>query len=563
MRLSIKVKIIGLFSLVIILGTAAMGTFATLVMKAEVGRASSHKLQSDLELGKAVLDSRIPGAWSIRNGQLYKGETLINGNTDLVDQIGAVTGNTVTIFQEDTRVATTRKTPDGRRALGTKVSEVVAQTTLKEQRVYIGPADVTGTVELAAYEPIQDAQGRVIGIWGMSMSTALYDQMQRDFQVKVLLFGAVGLAIAIALSWLVANRMARPLITVTDVARRVAQGDLNVEKVSHHSADELGVLAESVNSMVDSLRTLIKKVRETSEQVAAASEQLFGSSEQMLQVTNHVTEVVQEVSEGAKTQVRQSEESAASVEEMAAGTQRIAESATVVSQSSVETAARAEEGNDRLQKAVRQMDSIGSSVRESTQAIEVLDQCSKQIGQIVEVISGIAAQTNLLALNAAIEAARAGEHGRGFVVVADEVRKLAEKCQESASQIAELVGAIQKDTQRSVKAMGAVAREVQVGIEAVQEAGEAFQHILSAVRHVADQIQEISAATQQLSAGAQEISTTVNHMAAIAKGSMGAAGRAQELSEEQLAAMEEVSSAAHSLSRMAQELQELVHRFKV
>ncbi|ATY84045.1 methyl-accepting chemotaxis protein [Kyrpidia spormannii] len=562
MAIGIKGKVLGLFSLVIILGTAAMGTFASWMMSAEVEQSSTQKLTSDLKMVRVLIDARLPGEWSIRDGQLYKGERPVAGASTVVDQVAGATGDVVTLFQGDTRVVTSAKSAGGAPATGTKAAPEVVQAVLQGNQSFTGYADVLGQRQATAYEPLKDARGQTIGMLGVSLPMDLYRQLERDFQLKVLLFGIAGLAVAIAVSWWVADRMAKPLVQATAVARRVAEGDLEVEEISHRSKDELGVLVASLNGMVSSLRALIKKVSHTAEQVAAASQQLFASSEQMVDLTHHIAEKIQQVAGGSQTQLRQSEESATAVSEMAAGTQRIAESATLVSESSLETASRSEAGNERVQGAVRQMDAIGRSVQESAKAIALLNERSKQIGQIVEVISGIAAQTNLLALNAAIEAARAGEHGRGFVVVADEVRKLAEQSKGSADEIARLIESIQADTGHSVEAMDTVTREVRSGIEAVQEAGREFEHILTAVRRVADQIQEISAATEELSAGAQEISATVSHMAKIAEGAMETTSRAAEASEEQLAAMEQVSSAAQSLSRTAQELQEMIHRFK-
>ena len=113
--------------------------------------------------------------------------------------------------------------------------------------------------------------------------------------------------------------------------------------------------------------------------------------------------------------------------------------------------------------------------------IRHLEDQSKEIGKIIEVITGISDQTNLLALNAAIEAARAGEHGKGFAVVADEVRKLAEQSKESADQITTLVQEIQEHTDHAVTVMGKGTNEVELGITVVQDTGEGFKRILQSL----------------------------------------------------------------------------------
>ena len=115
------------------------------------------------------------------------------------------------------------------------------------------------------------------------------------------------------------------------------------------------------------------------------------------------------------------------------------------------------------------MQSIAESVSQSDEVIQLLNNKSKQIGDILEVIQNIADQTNLLALNAAIEAARAGEHGRGFAIVADEVRKLAEKSSVSSSEISKLISEIQDDMSKTVKSMGHVNEEVQSGLVIANE----------------------------------------------------------------------------------------------
>jgi methyl-accepting chemotaxis protein len=113
---------------------------------------------------------------------------------------------------------------------------------------------------------------------------------------------------------------------------------------------------------------------------------------------------------------------------------------------------------------------IHDTVQDLSKVIRGLGERSKEIGEIVAVITKISSQTNLLALNAAIEAARAGEHGRGFAVVADEVRKLAEQSAQSAQQISELITHIQKETLNAVQSMDQATKEVQSGLDVVDSA---------------------------------------------------------------------------------------------
>ena len=368
----------------------------------------------------------------------------------------------------------------------------------------------------------------------------------------------------LGLSGLFITRMiTKPLNTMVLVCEELAAGDFRDKLRSFVRKDEIGQLADALANMRSNLRTVLKQVNESAEQVAASSEELTASAEQSAQAANQVAASISEVATGAEKQVHVINETSAVVDQMTAGMQQVATNTNLVAGKSGQAAETAKEGGKSVEKAVNQMTNIEQTVNNSAQVVAKLGERSKEIGQIVDTISGIAGQTNLLALNAAIEAARAGEQGRGFAVVAEEVRKLAEQSQDAAKKIATLISEIQGDTDKAVVAMSEGTREVKIGTEVVTIAGHAFGEIAVLVTEVSNQVKEISAAIQQMASGSQQIVSSVKEIDRLSKNASGEAQTVSAATEEQSASMEEIASSSQSLAKMAQDLQETVSKFRV
>lgn len=415
----------------------------------------------------------------------------------------------------------------------------------------------------SGFHPITDESGNVIALYAVDFDVSKVNQKAWDETKSLLIMVFFFLIISGIIVYIVVTRMTKPIVNLSNASQQIADGDLTIEEINITTKDELGLLGFNFNQMVRSLRGLIQQVSENAEQVAASSEELTASAEQTSHATTQIATAIQEVASGAETQGQGAEESSRAMKEMNISIQRVAEMASSVSEAATESTREANRGNEAIQKVIRQMNAINVSVDHSASVIKQLGERSKEIGKIIEVITGIANQTNLLALNAAIEAARAGEHGRGFTVVADEVRKLAEQSKESADQIAGLIQQIQGDTARAVTVMEKGTNEVAAGMTVVQETGEGFQRILKSIEEVSTQIQEVSAVSEEMSASVEQVSASIEEMARIAQDSASNTQNVASSSEEQLASMEEISSSASSLSKMAEELQMLIRKFKV
>lgn len=432
------------------------------------------------------------------------------------------------------------------------------QAVLSGQTGSASGASTMGAPALINYAPIADLHWGVITYFPTSELTAA---------VVARLLVMLGIVVAVLLlagaaAVYEAKSIARPLRTLAAGAEAMAGGDLATPLAAAGVA-EVNVLAAALEAMRKHLRDIIDNIMKNSEQVAAASEQLNASAEQSAQAANQIAGAITDVAKGTDEQMQAVQHTSDVVTQMSAHVQQIAAHTQQLTDEAVQAADKANAGRGAVDGAVQQMTRIETTVNNSAQVVAKLGERSKEIGQIVDTISGIAGQTNLLALNAAIEAARAGEHGRGFAVVAEEVRQLAEQSQEAAKKIAALIGEIQTDTERAVSVMGDGTREVRQGTEAVHGAGQTFQEIAALVTEVSERVKEISAAIAQMAAGSQEIVTDMQKLDSLNKQTGSHAQTVSAATEEQSASMEEIASSSQSLAQLAQDLQTAVRKFQI
>lgn len=384
-----------------------------------------------------------------------------------------------------------------------------------------------------------------------------------DLARTMLIICVICLLIAVVTVIFMAKQFVKPILLIRDECLLLSQGDLREREAKVSSEDEIGQLAKGFREMRTNLRALVTTVHCQSEQLAASSEELTASADQSAQAATQIAVSITDVASGSHEQLSVANETSAVVEEMSASIEQVSATTNEVAEQSNQAANKAKEGNQAVNKAMIQMKQIEQTVQISTQVVTELGERSKEIGQIVATISGIAGQTNLLALNAAIEAARAGEQGRGFAVVAEEIRKLAEQSQDATKQISLLISGVQGDTDKAVKAMDDGTREVKLGAEVVDDAGLAFQEIVVLVTQVSEQVSGISSAINQMAIGSQQIVGSVRRIDNLSKKASAEAQTVSAATEEQSASMEEISSSSQSLAKLAMDLREAVDRFQV
>jgi methyl-accepting chemotaxis protein len=539
-------------------------------------------LQGELSVG---VESGTEVGFSLRSGCPVKmGDTLLGvitpgidlSNMHFVDEIKRRFHVEATIFQGDTRLATTIMR-DGQRVVGTAMTNPeVVETVLRRGEVFFNRNTILGRHYDTAYWPIINAAGETAGMYFIGQERVFVENAQKNILTSILIVTVIVGALMILVGIFFARTLANPISQATRFASQVAQGRLD-ETLDITNKDEIGTLAQALQTMVANLKNTIHKADEKAKEaeekahectlatqeaedakqqaeqakrdgMLQAAGRIEGVVEQVSAATEQLAAQVEEASRGSEEQRARTGETATAMEEMNATVLEVARNASQAAEASDQAKSKAQEGAKVVSDSVGAINRVQRQAGEMNQNLGQLGQQAEQIGRIMTVIEDIADQTNLLALNAAIEAARAGDAGRGFAVVADEVRKLAEKTMSATKEVGQAITAIQQGTRTTIQGMDAAAQSIEQATGLANQSGQALQEILALAEQAADQVRSIATAAEQQSSTSEEINRGVEDINRIAV----------ETSE----VMSQSARAISALSRQAQDLRALVQKLK-
>jgi len=379
-----------------------------------------------------------------------------------------------------------------------------------------------------------------------------------DISISVIVF-ALGLIVAIK----AANLISRPIVTVMERMKSIADGDLTHEALETKSTDEVGQLVAATNEMSDNTRELLSSIQSVSETVSSQSEELTQSAGEVKAGTEQIAITMEELATGSETQANSASDLSMS---MGSFTDKVNEANTNgerIQQNSNKILEMTGTGSQLMQSSTEQMTTINDIVRDALEKMRVLDNQSQEISKLVSVIRDVAEQTNLLALNAAIEAARAGEHGKGFSVVADEVKKLAEQVALSVNDITGIVETIQTESSVVATSLENGYTEVEQGTEQIQTTGQTFNDIRSFVTEMVQNITTVSENLSDIVANSQNMNSSIEEIASVSEESAAGVEETAASAQQSSSSMEEVAGSSEHLATLAEELNELVGRFKL
>lgn len=421
-------------------------------------------------------------------------------------------------------------------------------------------SDDFGTWTTIAY-PIKDSNGKIFSYFAVDADASAVPAGLNSLLKNGIIILVAFLLLFLIIQYLVVKNTLSPIRHLIKGIDDVSRGNLNVNIPT--GKDDLGLVNEKFNTMVRKINDTIVKVQITSQEVNQSAKELYEVSERNSENADSINNNVTQITSNIRSQEQATRDSARAMSEMATVIQTIASSSASVADEAYEMERRSQQGNSVVRQVSEQMNLITESVKNTASAIEVLESRSQEIGDILNIISGISSQTNLLALNASIEAARVGEEGRGFAVVAGEVRKLAEQSEQATSQVGVLIQEIQAGIKQAVRAMEQGTSEVDTGLSVADQTGQLFEDILEAAKKVSNQIQEVSSATEEISASTEEMTATADDLSSSVSKTANSSEQISSSVDEQKASLITLVDSSTRLNSMSEELQELISHFNV
>jgi methyl-accepting chemotaxis protein len=422
---------------------------------------------------------------------------------------------------------------DERRLAELRVDRAIFERLLAPERLTDLKIETIGNVLLVYGSAISESGARGSVVLGLSTNRVQNEILA--VQSATFLLGVVILAGAFLIAIILARFIATRLTVMSDVAEKVAHGDLSHPPLVVGAEDDIGRMAGAFNRMLISQRNLVKQINDTAVQLNG--------------VAGEFSENARQQEQGAREQSSSLEEVSSSMSALSDTAHVIATNADSMSQVSEEMSTTVRLGQDALRIARSAIGEIAEQNDLIADRINKLYEKSQAIINVIDIIDDISDRLDLLALNAALEGSRVGDIGKGFSLVAQEMRRLAENVTGSTKEIKETIEEIHRFIQASLEASQQGTATSRQGVEEMAKMAESMGSIFGLIEQTTESARKITVSTQQQLSSTQQMVAAMGEVAAV--------------SNQGLVSAQEVTRAAGDMSDLARRLRDQVSRFRI
>ncbi len=391
---------------------------------------------------------------------------------------------------------------------------------------------------------------------------ANFMKQAREIKVSTIFIVVLASIVAVTIGFLISYGIRRTFQRINQKLKQISEGDLTVE-VSVKRKDEFSILVSSISDMLSSMRNLLQKMIHASTMVSESASGVMDASKIISESNDNITKAVDEIGAGIEGQAQDSQNCLLQMDELSKKISMVNTNLGEIITLTEGMKLMISDGIGTMEKLTKQSEATNRITKYVVSNIAALEEKSRSIGAIVQVINEISDQTNLLSLNASIEAARAGAAGKGFAVVADEIRSLANKSMSASDEIRKMIEQIMKQTEDTVSTANEAESVVQLQNDIVKNTIEVFQNMNQGMERLVNNLSVIGKDMQNMEGAREDTLSAVENISAISEETLATSGVIDKTVHEQSKLVLTLENAANTLGDNAQDLKEAIKNFKI
>jgi len=434
----------------------------------------------------------------------------------------------------------------------------------KEQRSESAERSLSTTVSLDQEDTLVSFKQLTQNNWMIATTVPVAELVKESRTIFDVTIGSIVIAalVAAAIGVFVIRMIGKPLMTLRNLMKEGAQGNLTVRS-RHTSKDEIGQLSDSFNQMMEQITGLVRQTNNSAAEVLATAEQLLTSSKQTATSAREIAVATEEIANGASSLAVEAEKGSNLTMDIGYKVTDVVTASEQMGVSASEVHTATMQGVTYMVDLTGKTNEVERITRTMVEKVDALKESTTSIRRILDVLNNMTKQTNILSLNATIEAARAGAAGKGFAVVADEIRQLAEQSRQSIDVVGTITEQILNQIEETLSVMGEAYPLFQAQNQSVKDAESIFNQVQTRMTDFAKQLGGVSDAVLKLNEAQNVLSETMTNVSAVSEESSATSEEVASLSGEQLHVSDNLVQLSERLEQLSDTLRDTLKTFRM